>query len=207
MGANGRSRMIRRDLLKGGAATGIAGLLGSAARAQDAEAPAAAPDWRRGFDNQRISDLGDGRFLNPVLSGDRPDPAVLKVGDDYYCTFSTFDSYPGLLIWHSRDLVNWQPRKAAPQRNIGSVWAPSLHRDKGRYLLYIPVKAQPNDIFVAHADHIDGPWSDPRPLGLPGHIDPCHAVAEDGSRWLFLSGGDRVRLGDDNLSLAGDVEH
>ncbi|HBK16911.1 MAG TPA: xylan 1,4-beta-xylosidase, partial [Erythrobacter sp.] len=37
--------------------------------------------------------------------------------------------------------------------------------------------------------------------------DPCHAVAEDGSRWLFLSGGDRVRLSDDNLSLAGAVEH
>ena len=38
-----------------------------------------------------------------------PDPSVLRVGDDYYVTFSSFDSYPGLLLWHSRDLVNWQP--------------------------------------------------------------------------------------------------
>ena len=200
----------RRDLFRGAGALGVSAALGAcaSARAPLASAPAEpVPDWRRGFDNQRISDLGDGRFLNPVLSGDRPEPAVLKDGEDYYCTFSTFDSYPGLLIWHSRDLVNWQPRKPALQRNIGSVWAPSLHKDKGRYLLYIPVKARPNDTFVTWADHIDGPWSDPIPLGLPNHIDPCHAVAEDGSRWLFLSGGDRVRLSDDNLSLAGEVEH
>jgi len=164
--------------------------------------------YRRGFDNQRIPDLGNGTFLNPVVSGDRPDPAILKDGADYYMTFSTFDAYPGLTIWHSRDLVNWRPLEAALTRNIGSVWAPSLHKDKGRYLLYIPVKAKPqNDIFVAWADEITGPWSDPIPLGLPNHIDPCHAVAEDGSRWLFLSGGDRVRLSDDNLSLAGAVEH
>jgi hypothetical protein len=148
-----------------------------------------------------------GQFLNPVLAGDRPDPAILKDGADYYLTFSSFDAYPGLTIWHSRDLVNWQPRGPALTRNIGSVWAVSLEKHAGRYFLYIPVKAEPNDVFVSWADHIDGPWSDPQSLGLHQHIDPCHAVAEDGSRWLFLSGGDRVRLSDDGLSVAGPVEH
>jgi xylan 1,4-beta-xylosidase len=169
--------------------------------------PTAAPDWRRGFDNQRVADLGDGRFLNPLIAGDRPDPAILQDDADYYMTFSSFDSYPGLTIWHSRDLVNWRPRKAALTKNIGSVWAVSLAKHGGRYFLYIPVKAQPNGTFVIWADHIDGPWSEPIPLGLPNHIDPCHAVGEDGSRWLFLSGGDRVQLSDDGLSLAGAVEH
>lgn len=148
-----------------------------------------------------------GQFLNPVIAGDRPDPAILKDGQDYYLTFSSFDAYPGLTIWHSRDLVHWQPRRPALTRNIGSVWAVSLEKHEGRYFLYIPVKAQPNDIYVCWADHIDGPWSDPKPLGLHRHIDPCHAVAEDGSRWLFLSGGDRVRLSDDGLSVVGAVEH
>jgi beta-xylosidase len=198
----------RRDLLKGAGLLAATGLIGGAAQAAEPRAGERPPvSWRRGKDNQRIADLGDGRFLNPVLPGDRPDPAVLRDGDDYYATFSTFDAYPGLLIWHSRDLVNWQPLGPALRRNIGSVWAPSLHKDRGRYLLYIPVKAQPNDIFVAHAEHIDGPWSDPVALGLPDHIDPCFAVGEDGSRWLFLSGGDRVRLADDGLSLASTVEH
>ena len=44
-------------------------------------------------------DLGDGTFLNPVLPGDRPDPAVLRVGEDYYLTYSSFDASPGLTIW------------------------------------------------------------------------------------------------------------
>lgn len=202
----------RRSLLAGAAATAVLALLRPGfARAQVKPLTPTArhdPPYRRGFDNQRIPDLGNGKFLNPLISGDRPDPAILKDGEDYYVTFSTFDAYPGLTIWHSRDLVNWRPLNAALTRNIGSVWAPGLHKDRGRFLLYIPVKAQPmNDIFVSWAEAIEGPWSDPVPLGLPDHIDPCHAVAEDGSRWLFLSGGDRVRLSGDNLSLAGEVEH
>uniref|UniRef100_UPI0003B7401A family 43 glycosylhydrolase n=1 Tax=Sphingobium bisphenolivorans TaxID=1335760 RepID=UPI0003B7401A len=178
-----------------------------AALPQGARAAEAEGDWKRGFDNQRVADLGNGTFLNPILSGDRADPAILKDGEDYYMTFSSFDAYPGLTIWHSRDLVNWQPRVAALTRNIGSVWAVSLEKHKGRYFIYIPVKASPNGTFVIWADHIDGPWSDPIPLGLPDHIDPCHAVGEDGSRWLFLSGGDRIRLADDGLSTVGKVEH
>ena len=200
----------RRAAFGAALAGGAAALLrpGEAGAAPDRTLPdAPPPDWKRGFDDQRICDLGDGRFLNPLLAGDHPDPAILKDGADYYMTFSSFDSYPGLTIWHSRDLVNWQPRKAALTKNIGAVWAVSLEKHAGRYFLYIPVKASPNSIFVIWADHIDGPWSDPIDLGLHDHIDPCHAVGEDGSRWLFLSGGDRVRLSEDGLSTIGKVEH
>src|SRR4051812_839852 len=198
----------RRDAF-GLAMAGSAAML-APAQAEAARAPQnvkSVRDWRRGFDNQRIPDLGDGRFLNPLIAGDHPDPAILRDGDDYYMTFSSFDSYPGLTIWHSRDLVSWQPRKAALTRNIGSVWAVSLAKHDGRYFLYIPVKARPNSIFVISADHIDGPWSDPVDLDLPDHIDPCHVVGEDGSRWLFLSGGDRIRLAADGLSTIGRPEH
>jgi xylan 1,4-beta-xylosidase len=204
MGAHGRAGLMplrRRDAIKAAAFSA----LGLGAPPVLAKAPA--PAWQRGFDNQRKADLGNGRFLNPILSGDHPDPAILKDGSDYYLTFSSFDSYPGLTIWHSRDLVNWQPRQPALFRNIGSVWAVSLEKHQGRYFIYIPVKAAQNDIFVIWADHIDGPWSDPVPLGLHKHIDPCHAVGEDGSRWLFLSGGDRVRLSEDGMSVVGAVEH
>lgn len=195
-------RVNRRDLLAGAVVgAGAPALAGTMPLPNEDMVPA------RGFDNQRKPDLGDGRFLNPVIAGDHPDPAILKDGADYYMTFSSFDSYPGLTIWHSRDLVNWQPRRSALTTNIGSVWAVSLEKHLGRYFLYVPVKASPNTIYVLWADQIDGPWSAPIDLGLHDHIDPCHAVGEDGSRWLFLSGGDRIRLADDGLSVVGQVEH
>ena len=96
---------------------------------------AAEPQWKRGIENQRQADLGDGSFLNPVLSGDHPDPSVLRDGEDYYLTLSSFEAYPGLPIWHSRDLVNWQPIGHAIKTNVGSIWAPDLVKHKGRYYL------------------------------------------------------------------------
>ena len=202
------SRGINRRDAFGAALVGTAAtLIGGPAMAQAQPAQPGQIDWRRGHDNQRIADLGDGRFLNPVIAGDHPDPAILKDGADYYMIFSSFDSYPGVPIWHSRDLVNWQPRTAALTRKIGSVWAVSLAKHGNRYFVYIPAKATPNSIWVIWADHIDGPWSEPVDLGLHDHIDPCHIVDEDGARWLFLSGGDRIRLSDDGLSTIGTVEH
>ena len=75
----------------------------------------------RGIENQQKADLDDGRFLNPILAGDHADPTVLKDGADYYMVHSSFDSTPGLLIWHSQDLVNWQPVGAALRKNVGTV--------------------------------------------------------------------------------------
>lgn len=165
-------------------------------------------NWPGGFEGQRRADLGNGTFLNPVFSGDRPDPTVLRDGDTYYMTFSTFDAYPGLVIWKSTDLVNWSPVTAALKTPIGSVWAPELCKHEGRYYIYIPARFPDyRSNYVIWADHIEGPWSEPVDLKLPGHIDPGHAVGEDGKRYLFLSGGDRVRLTDDGLSTAGEVEH
>lgn len=164
--------------------------------------------WRRGIENQRRADLGDGRFLNPILSGDHPDPTIIRDGDVWYMTFSSFESYPGLVIWKSPDLVNWTPVVAALKTNVGSVWAPELVKHQGRYYLYIPARfPEMRSIYVIHAERIEGPWSEPIDLKLPRHIDPGHAVGEDGSRWLFLSSGDRIRLSADGLSTVGDVEH
>lgn len=164
--------------------------------------------WRRGTENQRVPDLGDGTFLNPIVSGDRPDPSILKDGDDYYMTFSSFESVPGIHIWHSRDLVNWRPVTAALTTNIGSVWAPELCKHEGRYYVYIPARFPDyRSNYVIWADHIEGPWSEPIDLNLPDHIDPGHAVGEDGKRYLFLNAGDRVRLTDDGLATDGPVEH
>src|SRR5215469_4630668 len=52
-------------------------------------------------------------YKNPILGGDHPDASPIRVGSDFYLTHSSFDYAPGLLIWHSRDLVNWKPVGAA----------------------------------------------------------------------------------------------
>jgi xylan 1,4-beta-xylosidase len=164
--------------------------------------------WGRGFEGQRKADRGDGTFLNPIISGDHPDPSVIRVGADYYLSFSSFDAYPGLPLWNSQDLVNWRPLGSTLTMPVGSVWAPELVHHGGRFYNYFHARtSEYRSLYVIHADRIDGPWSDPVDLKLHAHIDPGHAVGEDGKRYLFLSNGDRVALTDDGLATAGPVEH
>jgi xylan 1,4-beta-xylosidase len=90
----------------------VAAVPATASQAQPGALPVRAggvSPWAKGVEGQRKADLGNGTFLNPILAGDHPDPSILKDGADYYMTHSSFDAYPGLLIWHSRDLVNWTP--------------------------------------------------------------------------------------------------
>jgi len=75
------------------------------APARDGEGCRPAPIWGHGIEGQRKADLGNGTYLNPIIAGDHPDPTILKDGDDYYMTFSSFYSYPGIVIWHSTDLT------------------------------------------------------------------------------------------------------
>lgn len=153
-------------------------------------------------------------FRNPVIPGDRPDPAILRDGDDYYATFSSFVYYPGAAIWHSRDLVNWRPVVAALTHRIGPVFAPDLAKHGGRYFIYLPVLSPPPPgappgppfkLFVIHADAIEGPWSEPVDTGINGFIDPAHVTDDEGRRYLFLNEGHLVRLSADGLSAAGPV--
>lgn len=207
-----RVRTTRREALGLIGASTLAGAHTSSAAAIPAPMDCSpVPEWPRGVEGQRKADLGT-TFLNPIVAGDRPDPSILKDGKDYYMVFSTFEAYPGLTIWHSTDLINWRPRRPTLQKNIGSVWAPDLCRHAGRYFIYVTTNQRSESgsrmaNWVLWADAIDGPWSDPVDLGIPRLIDPGHAVGEDGTRWLFLSGGNRVQLTPDGLSRGGDPEH
>jgi beta-xylosidase len=205
--------MDRRTSLKVIGAAGTAAafpsqILAQGSRASSSLDPYASMHWGHGFEGQRRADLGNGTFLNPVFAGDHPDPSIIRDGDDYYVTFSSFDAYPGIVIWHSRDLVNWRPVTAALKTPVGSVWAPGLVKHGDRFYCYIPAHyPDKRSIYVIHAERIEGPWSEPIDLHLPNHIDPSHIVDEQGRRWLFLSGGDRVQLSPDGLSTVGAPQH
>ena len=196
----------RRSLFKGAFAGAVASGLGPATPAQSGSPSVLR--WGRGVEGRRIADLGDGFFQNPIVAGDHPDPTILKDGDDYYMTFSSFLSYPGLVIWHSTDLVNWTPIGPALHRHLGVIWAVDLVKHDGRYFIYIP--ADPANegwsIFAIWADDIRGPWSDAVDLGIKGCIDPGHVVGEDGRRYLFTNGIRKIRLTDDGLATDGELE-
>ena len=150
----------------------------------------------------RASIKGPGFYMNPVFAGDYPDPSILRDGDDYYMVHSSFEYYPGLLIWHSKDLLNWTPVISALHKNVGSVWAPDLVKHNNKYYIYFPANGTN---YVVTADSINGKWSDPIDLKI-GNIDPGHVVGEDGKRYLFFSNGGFVPLSADGLSVAGELK-
>lgn len=131
----------------------------------------------------------------PLLIGNWADPTVLKDGDDYYMTHSSFDYQPGLLVWHSKDLHTWRPISHAVVNQEGSIWAPDLVKHQGRFYLYYPA-AGTN--WVVTADAPRGPWAKPNSIGV-GHIDPGHVVGDDGKRYVHLSGGQAVEMAANGL--------
>jgi beta-xylosidase len=141
-------------------------------------------------------------FTNPILAGDYADPSVVKVGDDFYMTHSSFRYAPGLLIWQSRDLVHWIPVTRALQQYDGDVWAPDLVYHKSQFYIYYKCSSGNH---VITASRIEGPWSKPIDLKI-GEIDPGHVVGPDGKRYLHMSGGNVVELADDGLSVVGGLK-
>ena len=84
-------------------------------------------------------------FKNPVIPGYNPDPSICRVGDDFYLVNSTFEFFPGVPIYHSRNLVNWEltgyclNRRSQLElegcRNSGGIYAPTIMHHKGMFYM------------------------------------------------------------------------
>lgn len=152
---------------------------------------------------QKASKTSDaGYFTNPILGGDNPDPSIICDGKDYYMVHSSFEYYPGLLLWHSKDLVHWSPVANALHKYLGSVYAPDLIKHDDKYFIYFPAKGTN---YVVWAESIEGPWSEPIDLEV-GNIDPGHITDEKGKRYLYFSNGGYVPLSDDGLRVTGPLQ-
>ena len=135
-----------------------------------------------------------------ILPGDYPDPSIIRDGADYYMTHSPFYYMPGFLIWHSQDLINWQPLCRVIPEYKGSAMAPDLIKHNDKFYLYYPA-AGTN--WVVWADDIKGPWSKPIDLKVSG-IDPGHIADKDGKRFLYVDNGYVIGLTDDGLATVGE---
>jgi xylan 1,4-beta-xylosidase len=140
----------------------------------------------------------EGDYRNPILRGFYPDPSITRVGRDFYLVTSTFSYFPGIPVFHSRDLVNWTQIGNAIDRpgqldfkRLGlsrGVFAPTIaHKDGLFYILNTCVDCGGN--FVITARHPKGPWSDPIWLpALEGGIDPSLFFDDDGRSWILNNG-------------------
>ncbi|MEC3876945.1 glycoside hydrolase family 43 protein [Chryseobacterium salviniae] len=139
------------------------------------------------------ADLGK-NYKNPILYADYSDPDVIRVGNDYYMTASSFNEAPGLPILHSKDMVNWNlvnyavedvlPAEyfSVPRRGDG-IWAPSMRYHKGEYYIYW---GDPDfGIYMVKTKDPLMKWEKPvLVMEGKGLIDACPFWDEDGNAYL-----------------------
>jgi beta-xylosidase len=180
--------------------------------------------WAQNRSNVWVSDLGNGKYKNPVLYADYSDPDACKVGDTYYLTASSFNCVPGLPLLVSKDMVNWKLVGHALQRLVpedvfgkmqhgGGVWAPSIRYHNQEFYIYW---GDPDfGLYMVKAPQIEGPWSEPVMVKAgKGLIDCCPLWDNDGQAYLsYALAGSRAgnksvllmsRLTADGTKMIGD---
>lgn len=149
----------------------------------------------------KFGDQGDGTYLNPVIPGDYSDLDAIRVGDDYYAISSTFQFSPGVVILHSKDLVNWQIlghvtddlTRISPELNwdrmnryAKGVWAGSIRHHKGRFWVYFFTPDE--GLFMSSAANPAGPWEPLHKMwSVAGWDDCCPFWDDDGQGYLITS--------------------
>lgn len=121
------------------------------------------------------------RYTNPILAGFYPDPSICRAGEDYYIVNSSFAYFPGLPIFHSKDLVSWKQIGHALDRPeqlplIGAgvsrgLFAPSISYYKGKFYIVCTLIDRGGN-FIITADNPAGPWTNPVYLKGVNGIDP-----------------------------------
>jgi xylan 1,4-beta-xylosidase len=140
-------------------------------------------------------------YPNPVIPGFHPDPSVCRVGDEFLLVTSTFTWFPGVPIFRSPNLVDWEQLGHVLDRpsqldltNTGGwsslgVFAPTLRHHDGRFwMITTNVTNEGARNFFVSAEDPAGPWSEPTVVDVAG-IDPDLAWEADGTCWLHFSRG------------------
>lgn len=129
--------------------------------------------------------------INPILSGFYPDPSICRVGEDYYLVNSSFSYFPGVPIWHSKNLAQWKQIGNVLDRNSqiplnncghsGGVFAPTIRYYDGIYYM-ITTNISGGGNFIVTAEKPEGPWSEPYFLGEEAQgIDPSLFIDQEGT--------------------------
>ena len=157
-------------------------------------------DWfeYRGDDSvYTLNRAGPNDYYNPILAGFYPDPTIIRVGDDYYVATSSFAYFPGVPIFHSRDLINWTQighiLDRPSQLNVDSagvsrgIFAPALSYHDGTFYMITTLIDRGGNFYVT-AKNPAGPWSDPVWLSEIDGIDPSFFFDDDGKSYVLNNG-------------------
>jgi len=148
-----------------------------------------------GVHGQHKAELdGPATFSNPVISGCAPDPSICRSGEDYYLVNSSFEYFPGVPVYHSRDLVNWSLRGYALHRSdqaeleavksSDGIHASTIRCHEGRFYVITTNNIDGKLVnFIVTADDPRGPWSAPHVLDDAPGIDPSLFFDDDGRAW------------------------
>jgi xylan 1,4-beta-xylosidase len=134
---------------------------------------------------QEVQDM---KYNNPIIPGFYPDPSICRVGEDYYLVTSSFQFYPGVPIFHSRDLIHWEQighcltresqLKLDQARNSGGIYAPTIRYHQGVFYMVTTNVSHQGNFYVTASDP-GGDWSEPVWVEQGG-IDPSLFFDDDG---------------------------
>jgi len=138
-------------------------------------------------------------YLNPIIRGFKPDPSICKANGKYYLVTSSFQYFPGVPLFESCDLINWEQigfcltrESLLPLENMrssGGIFAPTIRYNNGRFYMVTTIVGQKNGgNFYVWTDDIYGEWSDAVFVDQGG-IDPS-LFFEDGKVYFMSNGTD-----------------
>jgi xylan 1,4-beta-xylosidase len=138
----------------------------------------------------------EGMFTNPILAGFYPDPSICKVEDNYYLVNSTFSYFPGIPVFHSKDLVNWKlighVLDRPEQLNLDGqgvsrgIFAPAIRYNDGVFYVTCTL-VDIGGNFIATSKSPGGPWSNPVWIPEINGIDPSLFFDDDGKAYILYN--------------------
>lgn len=163
------------------------------------------------------ADNGNGTYTNPLLYDEFSDPDILRVGEDYYLAGTTMHSVPGLVILHSRDLVNWEnisycfdrfdfdddafSLKNGKEIYGQGIWAPAIRYNDGRFYLYSNVNGKGLQCYTSTDIH--GPW---KHINMEGEIYDLGVLFDDDGKVYAIHGYGEVKCTELYPDMRGPIE-
>ena len=163
------------------------------------------------------ADNGNGTFTNPLFYDEFSDPDIIRVGDDYYLAGTTMHSVPGLVILHSKDLVNWEnvsycfDRFDFPEDKFAlknhqeiygqGIWAPAIRYANGQFYIFSNVNGKGLQCYTSK--DIRGPWTH---HNMQGNIYDLSVLFDDDGKIYAIHKYGEVHCTELKPDMSGPVE-